>query len=85
MDIYAAGETPIEGVSAADLAERIRAHGHRNVTYLGGERARVLDHLCEITRPGDLVLTLGAGDVGQLGAALLARIDADPVHGRATC
>jgi UDP-N-acetylmuramate--alanine ligase len=85
MDIYPAGEAPIEGVSAADLAERIRAHGHRNVTYLGGDRARLLDHLCEITRPGDLVLTLGAGDVGQLGAALLARLDADPVEGRPTC
>ena len=85
MDIYAAGEAPIEGVSAADLAERIRAHGHRNVTYLGGDRARLLDHLCEITRPGDLVLTLGAGDVGLLGPALLARLDADPADGRPTC
>ena len=66
MDIYPAGEAPIDGVSAADLAERIRAHGHRNVTYLGGDRARLLDHLCEITRPGDLVLTLGAGDVPGL-------------------
>jgi UDP-N-acetylmuramate--alanine ligase len=45
----------------------------------------VLDHLCEITRPGDLVLTLGAGDVGQLGPALLARLDADRVDGRTTC
>ena len=85
MDIYAAGEAPIDGVSAADLAERIRAHGHRNVSYFGGDRARLLDHLCEITRPGDLVLTLGAGDVGQLGPALLARLDAGTTDGRATC
>jgi UDP-N-acetylmuramate--alanine ligase len=84
MDIYGAGETPIEGVSAADLAERIRAHGHRHVTYLGGDRERVLAHLCEMTRPGDLVLTLGAGDVGQLGPALLARLE-DPVDGRNAC
>jgi UDP-N-acetylmuramate--alanine ligase len=85
MDIYPAGEAPIDGVSAADLAERIRAHGHRNVTYVGVDRERVLDHLCEITRPGDLVLTLGAGDVGQLGPALLSRLQADPVDGRTTC
>ena len=85
MDIYAAGETPIDGVTAADLAERIRAHGHRHVTYLGSDRAAVLGHLGEITRPGDLVLTLGAGDVGQLGPVLLARLEADPVNGRATC
>ena len=85
MDIYAAGEAPIAGVTAADLAERIRAHGHRHVTYLGGDRERLLAHLVDITRPGDLVLTLGAGDVGQLGPALLARLDADRVDGRATC
>ena len=85
MDIYPAGEAPIAGVDAADLAERIRAHGHRHVTYLGGDRARLLDHLCEITRPGDLVLTLGAGDVGQLGPALLAQLEAGPDDGRATC
>ena len=85
MDIYGAGETPMEGVSAADLAERIRAHGHRNVTYLGGDRAHLLDHLCDITRPGDLVLTLGAGDVGQLGPALLAQLAGDPVDGRPKC
>ena len=85
IDVYAAGEAPIAGADAQDLAERIHAHGHRNVTYLGSDRARVLDHLCEITRPGDLVLTLGAGDVGQLGPALLGRLEADPVNGRATC
>jgi UDP-N-acetylmuramate--alanine ligase len=85
LDIYAAGEAPIEGVTAADLAERIRAHGHRHVSYLEGDRARLLDHLCEITRPGDLVLTLGAGDVGQLGPALLERLGAGPVDRRTAC
>src|SRR5881397_1629472 len=43
MDIYAAGEPPIAGVTAADLAEGIRAHGHRNVTYLGSDRQRIVD------------------------------------------
>src|SRR6059058_2676855 len=75
MDIYGAGEASIEGVSAAALAEGIRAHGHRNVTYLGGDRARVVAHVCEITRPGDIVLTLGAGDVGQLGPEILRRLE----------
>jgi UDP-N-acetylmuramate--alanine ligase len=76
MDIYAAGEPAIPGVSAAQLAEGIRAHGHRDVTYLGNDRARILDHLVTVTRPGDLVLTLGAGDVGQLGPELLRRLEA---------
>jgi len=74
MDIYAAGEAPIPGVHARDLADGIRAHGHREVLYMDGDRPGILNYLCESTRPGDLVLTLGAGDVGQLGAELLARL-----------
>jgi UDP-N-acetylmuramate--alanine ligase len=85
LDIYPAGEPPIPGVSAEDLADGIRAHGHRNVTYLGGNRARVVDHLLDTVRPGDVVLTLGAGDVGQLGPEMLRRLESEPGHGRATC
>jgi UDP-N-acetylmuramate--alanine ligase len=85
MDIYAAGEAPIPGVSASDLAEGIRAHGHRNVTYLGSDRARIAAHVCEISRPGDLVLTLGAGDVSQLGPDILRRLEAETPNRRATC
>jgi len=85
MDIYPAGEAPIPGVTAEDLAEGIRAHGHRDVTYLGSDRARVVEHLCETTRPGDLVLTLGAGDVGLLGPELLKRLEPDALNGRAQC
>jgi len=74
MDIYPAGEAPIAGVHARDLADGIAAHGHREVLYMDGDRQGIIDHLCESTRSGDLVLTLGAGDVGQLGAELLARL-----------
>jgi UDP-N-acetylmuramate--alanine ligase len=85
MDVYAAGEAPLPGVSASDLAEGIRAHGHRDVTYVGGDKARIVEHLVQITRPGDLVLTLGAGDVGQVGPELLARLEALPFGGRTPC
>ena len=85
MDIYAAGEAAIPGVTAEDLAEGIRAHGHRDVTYLGSDRTRVVEHLCEIVRRGDLVITLGAGDVSQLGPELLKRLNADSLTGRSTC
>jgi len=77
MDIYAAGEAPIPGVHARDLADGIAAHGHREVLYLGNDRAAIIDYLCESTRAGDLVLTLGAGDVGQLGGELLQRLGDD--------
>ncbi len=74
MDIYPAGEAPIPGVHARDLAEGIAAHGHREVIYMDGDREEIVQYLCESTRPGDLVLTLGAGDVGQLGGQFLARL-----------
>jgi UDP-N-acetylmuramate--alanine ligase len=78
MDIYPAGEAPIPGVHSRDLADGIAAHGHREVLYLGNDRAAIIDYLCESTRAGDLVLTLGAGDVGQLGGELLQRLGDDP-------
>ena len=85
MDIYAAGETPIPGVTAGDLAEGIRAHGHRHVAYFGGDRARIIDHLRAVLRPGDIVLTQGAGDVSQLGPEILKALEADTLEGRRTC
>jgi UDP-N-acetylmuramate--alanine ligase len=75
MDIYPAGEAPIPGISAADLADAIRAHGHRDVTYLGRDRARVLEHVVDVSRPGDLIITLGAGDVGHVALELLRRLE----------
>ena len=78
MDIYPAGEAPIPGVHARELADGIAAHGHREVLYLGRDRAAIVDYLCESTRAGDLVLTLGAGDVGQLGGELLQRLGDEP-------
>jgi UDP-N-acetylmuramate--alanine ligase len=85
LDIYAAGEAPIPGVSGEHLAAGIRAHGHRDVTFLGSDKGRVVEHLVQITRPGDLVLTLGAGDVGQIGPDLLRRLSTAPSGGRTTC
>ena len=85
MDIYPAGEEPIPGVNAADLADAIRAHGHRDVTYLGRDRARIVDHVIDISRPGDLIITLGAGDVSQLGPELLLKLEAGALGGRRTC
>jgi len=85
LDIYAAGEAPIPGVSAEALTAGIRAHGHRNVIYLGSDRAQAVEHLSGIVRDGDLVLTLGAGDVGQLGPELLTRLEANSLDGRSKC
>jgi UDP-N-acetylmuramate--alanine ligase len=84
MDIYPAGEPAIPGVTAEDLVEGIRSHGHRDVIYLSN-RARIVEHLSEVVRTGDLVITLGAGDVSQLGPELLKRLNTDSLTGRSTC
>ena len=73
LDIYPAGEAPIPGVHARELAEGIRAHGHRDTSYFGDKEA-VIEHLCQAARRGDLILTLGAGDIGALGDRILARL-----------
>ncbi len=69
-DIYPASEEPIPGVSAEKLAKSISEHGHGNVVYLP-DLSEVLSHLSEIAREGDLVLTLGAGDVWKVGEKFL--------------
>lgn len=73
LDIYAAGERPIEGVSAPALAAAIREHGHRDASYVDSRDAAV-ERVAKIARPGDVVLTLGAGDVWKAGPALLERL-----------
>ena len=73
LDIYAASEKPIEGVSAEALAERIRQCGHRAVEY-AGTIDKAVELVSRAAQPGDLVLTLGAGNVWQAGDRLLQRL-----------
>ena len=70
-DVYAAGEAPVEGVDGRALAAALRARGHADASFAGGvnEAAR---RLAERARPGDVVLTLGAGDVHHAADGLLA-------------
>jgi UDP-N-acetylmuramate--alanine ligase len=68
-DIYAAGEEPIPGATSEALAEAIRACGHRDVTLV--PRAELARVARDRVRPGDLVLTLGAGDITAVGPELL--------------
>jgi len=77
-DIYAASESPIEGVTAEALVDRIRQFGHRAVEYVGTVDAGA-DALFAVAADGDMVLTLGAGNVWQAGEKLLARLAAQPV------
>ena len=76
LDIYAASEKPIEGVTALALVERIRQFGHHTAEY-AGTIDRAVDAVVAAVEPGDAVLTLGAGNVWQAGDRVLARLKAD--------
>jgi UDP-N-acetylmuramate--alanine ligase len=73
MDIYAASERPIEGVTAEALVDRIRQFGHRAVEYVG-TLPRGVDALYRVAEDRDMALTLGAGNVWQAGEMLLERL-----------
>jgi UDP-N-acetylmuramate--alanine ligase len=79
LPIYAASETPIAGVSAQKLGDCIRSHGHRSVTCLNNFTDCV-DHLADFLQPGDLLLTLGAGDVYKVGEMVLRKLEASAVE-----
>jgi UDP-N-acetylmuramate--alanine ligase len=68
--IFSAGEDAIEGMSSELLARKIKEHGHKEVISCPRERD-VLASLLDIVRPGDLVMTLGAGDIYKQGERLL--------------
>ncbi|RLB42523.1 MAG: UDP-N-acetylmuramate--L-alanine ligase [Deltaproteobacteria bacterium] len=68
--IYPAGEDPLDGVDAQWLAKGIKEHGHKDVTTVGNNEAAVAE-LVRKVKKGDMVITLGAGDVYKVGERLL--------------
>jgi len=69
-DIYPAGETPVDGLNGSTIVDALVRHGHPSVAYLPGLDG-IAEHVRTMTRPGDLVLTLGAGDVWKVGERLV--------------
>ncbi|KAB2907309.1 MAG: UDP-N-acetylmuramate--L-alanine ligase [Ignavibacteriales bacterium] len=65
-DIYPAREEPIEGVTGELVAEAARKMGHKNVIYVP-DKEDVPEVLMSISKPGDIVVTLGAGDIWKYG------------------
>jgi UDP-N-acetylmuramate--alanine ligase len=64
-DIYAANEPPAEGITGERLAEAISTAGHKNVVYSSTMQAG-LEYMLREARPGDAILTIGAGSVGRV-------------------
>jgi UDP-N-acetylmuramate--alanine ligase len=73
LDIYAASEAPIEGITAQALAQRIRDFGHRAVEYTGTIE-QTADAVVGKSHERDVVLTLGAGSVWQVGERVLEKL-----------
>jgi UDP-N-acetylmuramate--alanine ligase len=70
-EIYSAGEDKIPGVESAPLVEAIAAHGHRAVAFVP-DLEELTSRLCDEARPGDLIITLGAGSISGIGPRVLA-------------
>jgi UDP-N-acetylmuramate--alanine ligase len=70
IDIYSAGENPVPGVSSAALANTIREAGHKNVSYFESMQ-NAIEFLLREARPGDAILTIGAGNVSRASNELM--------------
>jgi UDP-N-acetylmuramate--alanine ligase len=75
LDIYAASEQPIEGITGEALARTIQEKGGRSAQYVGSLPDAVTA-AADAAQEGDMVLTLGAGSVSQLGPGIVERLKA---------
>jgi len=75
LDIYTARETPIPGVTSRRLVERMQELGSVRARYGESEQAVIEEILSEV-RPGDLVLTIGAGSIWKVAEALVEQLKA---------
>ena len=71
MNVYPAGEAPVPGVSGQTFLNVVLEHPGHPQTYYIPRRPDVVSHLMDIAEPGDLVITMGAGDVTAIGPELL--------------
>ncbi|MBZ0160722.1 UDP-N-acetylmuramate--L-alanine ligase [Candidatus Methylomirabilis sp.] len=73
-EIYPAGEAPIDGVSGRRLADGIAGRGRSKVLYVE-RKEEIPDRVVDLARPGDLVITMGAGDIWKTGEQIVNRLE----------
>ena len=76
MDVYSAGETPIPGVSGKTVLDALLLADARAQAAYFPHRADIEEYVASRTRPGDLVMTMGAGDVTTIGPEIVRALDA---------
>lgn len=74
-DVFAAGERPIDGANSEALAGAVRDNGHKDVTYIA-KREDVAPAIAALARPGDIVITLGAGNIQLSCNELIDQLEA---------
>jgi UDP-N-acetylmuramate--alanine ligase len=79
LDIYAASEKPIEGVTGEALAERMRQFGHKSAAYVPSLQAGA-EAVSSGAEEGDMIITLGAGSVSQAGELILDQLRQGAAH-----
>ncbi|RMH68829.1 MAG: UDP-N-acetylmuramate--L-alanine ligase [Gemmatimonadetes bacterium] len=72
-DVYPSREKPIEGITGKLIADAAKTYGHKQVHYIA-DKVDVPAYLAKITRAGDLVLTMGAGDIVHFGERFLQQL-----------
>lgn len=72
-DIYSAGEKPIENITAFSILDSLKNNGHSQARYIAKEE--IVEYLLKMINPGDLIITLGAGDITKISDELVQRFN----------
>jgi UDP-N-acetylmuramate--alanine ligase len=75
-DVYPAREEPIQGVSGELIVNAAKELGHRNVHYVPDKKV-IPKFLMEMKQPGDIIITMGAGDIWKFGEEFVAQLKAE--------
>ena len=73
-DIFPAREAPIEGVTGKLIADAVKSSGHKEVHYLP-EKEKISDFLIDFATEGDMIITIGAGDIYKIGEEFIQKLE----------
>ena len=73
VDIYPAREKPISGVTSEMISEYATSIGYKNIRYIG-LKENAIEEAANLAQPGDLIITLGAGDIFRINDKMLKRL-----------